>query len=145
MFGALFRRRQRHGRRRAGREAEPGNEQWNGRASEFRTGNDFRFFGSLYGTNTTVIFGDNAVIHGSIIGRRISGATLPMWEGQPCCNQKAPTLHFDRAMATRPICTYSRFGIRRGRGTRSCRNAFAAAPVWPIRLAAVADGGDPSR
>jgi len=82
--------------------------------SEFRTGNDFQLFGSLYGTNTTVIFGDNAVIHGSIIGRRISGASLPVWEGQPCCNQKAPTLHFDRAMTTRPICTYSRFGIRRG-------------------------------
>jgi len=85
-----------------------------GAPSEFRTGNDFRLFGSLYGTNTTVLFGDNAVIHGSLIGRRISGASLPMWEGEPCCNQKAPTLHFDRAMMTRPICTYSRFGIRRG-------------------------------
>ena len=85
-----------------------------GAPSEFRTGNDFRLFGSLYGTNTAVIFGDNAVIHGSVIGRRISGASLPVWEGQPCCNQKAPTLHFDRAMTTRPICTYGRFSIRRG-------------------------------
>jgi len=85
-----------------------------GAPSEFRTGNGFRLFGSLYGTNTTVLFGDNAVIHGSVIGRRISGASFPMWEGEPCCNQKAPTLHFDRAMMTRSICTYSRFGIRRG-------------------------------
>jgi PilX N-terminal len=85
-----------------------------GAPSEFRTGSDFRLFGSLYGTNTTVLFGDNAVIHGSVIGRRISGASSPMWEGEPCCNQKAPTLHFDRAMTTRPICTYSRFSIRRG-------------------------------
>jgi hypothetical protein len=85
-----------------------------GAPSEFRTGNGFRLFGSLYGTNTTVIFGDNAVIHGSVIGRRISGASLPVWDGQPCCNQKAPTLHFDRAMTTRPVCTYGRFGIRRG-------------------------------
>ena len=55
-----------------------------------------------------------SVMVGSVIGRRISGASLPVWEGQPCCNQKAPTLHFDRAMTTRPICTYGRFSIRRG-------------------------------
>ena len=82
--------------------------------SEFRTGRDFQFFGSLYGTNTNVLFGDNAVIHGSVVARRISGASAPMWDGYPCCNQKAPTLHFDRAMTTRAVCTYGRFGIRRG-------------------------------
>jgi hypothetical protein len=85
-----------------------------GAASEFRTGSDFRLYGSLYGTNTTVLFGDRAVIHGSVIARRISGTSLPVWDGQPCCNQKAPTLHFDRAMTTRPVCTYSRFSMRRG-------------------------------
>jgi len=85
-----------------------------GAASEFRTGGDFRLYGSLYGTNTTVLFGDRAVIHGAVIARRISGTSLPMWDGQPCCNQKAPTLHFDRAMTTRPVCTYSRFSMRRG-------------------------------
>lgn len=85
-----------------------------GAASEFRTGGDFRLYGSLYGTNTTVLFGDRAVIHGSVIARRISGTSLPVWDGQPCCNQKAPTLHFDRAMTTRPVCTYSRFSLRRG-------------------------------
>ncbi len=85
-----------------------------GAPSEFRTGADFRLFGSLYGTNATVLFGDNAVIHGSVIARRISGARLPLWDGQPCCNQKAPTLHFDRAMTTRPVCTYGRFSLRQG-------------------------------
>lgn len=83
-------------------------------SSEFRTGNDFRLFGTLYGTNTTVLFGDRAVIHGSVIARRVSGASLPVWDGLPCCNQKAPTLHFDRAMTTRPVCTFSRFSMRRG-------------------------------
>lgn len=85
-----------------------------GTSSEFRVGNDFRLFGSLYGTNTNVIVGDNAVIHGSVIGRRISGTSAPAWDGLPCCNRKAPTLHFDRAMTTRPVCTYSRFSMRRG-------------------------------
>ena len=61
-----------------------------------------------------MLFGDNAVIHGSVVARRISGASAPMWDGYPCCNQKAPTLHFDRAMTTRAVCTYGRFGIRRG-------------------------------
>lgn len=83
-------------------------------ASEFRTGNDFRLYGSLYGTNTTALFGDRAVVHGSVVARRISGTSLPVWDGQPCCNQKAPTLHFDRAMTTRPVCTFSRFSVRRG-------------------------------
>ena len=85
-----------------------------GAASEFRTGNDFRLYGSLYGTNTTALFGDRAVVHGSVVARRISGTSLPVWDGQPCCNQKAPTLHFDRAMTTRPVCTFSRFSVRRG-------------------------------
>jgi hypothetical protein len=84
-----------------------------GAPSEFRTGHNLRLFGSLYGTNTNVLFGDSAVIHGSIIGRRISGTEFS-WAGQPCCNQKAPTLHFDRAMTARPICTFSTFAIRRG-------------------------------
>ena len=85
-----------------------------GAPSEFATGGDFRFFGSLYGTNTNVVLGDNALIHGAIIGRRISGSQSIMPDGGPCCNQKAPTLHFDRAMATRPVCTYGRFVLRRG-------------------------------
>ena len=85
-----------------------------GAPPEFRTGNGFRLYGSLYGANTTVLFGDSAVIHGSVIGRRISGASVPVWDGHPCCNQKAPTLHFDRTLTTRFVCTYSRFSIRRG-------------------------------
>ncbi len=85
-----------------------------GAPSEFRTGTDFRLYGSLYGTNTLALFGDRAVIHGSVIARRVSGTSLPIWDGQPCCNQKAPTLHFDRAMTARPVCTFGRFSLRRG-------------------------------
>ncbi len=85
-----------------------------GAPSEFRTGNNFRLFGSLYGTNTNVILGDNALIHGSVIGRRLSGRDSTWDDGGPCCNQKAPTLRFDRAMMRRAICTYSTFAIRWG-------------------------------
>jgi hypothetical protein len=84
-----------------------------GSPSEFRTGDNFRLFGSLYGTNTNVLLGDNAIIHGAVIGRRISGPHST-WEGEPCCNQKAPTLHFDRALMVQPVCTYSTFSLRRG-------------------------------
>ena len=81
--------------------------------SAFRTGENFRLFGGLYGTNTNVVLGDRTVIYGSVIGRRISGPHS-IWEGEPCCNQKAPTLHFDRAMTRRAVCTHGSFGIRRG-------------------------------
>jgi hypothetical protein len=84
-----------------------------GEPSEFRAGDAFRLFGSLYGTNTKVALGDTAIIHGSMIGQRISGP-LSTWEGEPCCNQKAPTLHFDRAMMSRPVCTRGSFSLRRG-------------------------------
>jgi len=84
-----------------------------GPPSDFRTGDNFRLFGSLYGTNTSVRLGDNAVIYGAVIGRRISGP-YSTWEGEPCCNQKAPTLHFDRALMAQPVCTQSTFSLRRG-------------------------------
>ena len=84
-----------------------------GAASTFRTGEGFRLFGGLYGTNTNVVLGDRAVIYGSVVGRRISGPHST-WEGEPCCNQKAPTLHFDRAMTRWAVCTHGGFAIRRG-------------------------------
>jgi hypothetical protein len=84
-----------------------------GTPSAVRTGENFRLFGGLYGTNTNVVLGDHTVIYGSVIGRRISGPHS-IWEGEPCCNQKAPTLHFDRAMTRRAVCTHGSFGIRRG-------------------------------
>jgi hypothetical protein len=84
-----------------------------GAPSAFRTGENFRLFGGLYGTNTNVVLGDRTVIYGSVIGRRISGPHFD-WEIEPCCNQKAPTLHFDRAMMSQSICTHGVFGIRRG-------------------------------
>lgn len=84
-----------------------------GALSTFRTGEDFHLYGGLYGTNTNVVLGDRTIIHGSVIGRRISGP-LSSWEDGPCCNQKAPTVHFDRAMTNRAVCTHSAFSIRRG-------------------------------
>jgi hypothetical protein len=81
--------------------------------SEFRAGDGLRLFGSLYGINTNVVLGDNAVIHGSIIGRRMAGP-LSTLNAEPCCNQKAPTLRYDRAMTNRAVCTHDRFSIRRG-------------------------------
>jgi len=98
--------------------AEPGEKLFlvtnsgTGAPSAFRAGENFRLFGGLYGTNTNLVLGDRTVIHGSVIGRSISG---PHSDGTgPCCNLKAPTLHFDRAMMSRAICTYSTFSIRRG-------------------------------
>lgn len=84
-----------------------------GTPSAFVAGEAFRLFGSLYGTNTVAVLGDDAVIHGSIIARRVSGPH-GTWDGGPCCNQKAPIVHHDRAMTRRPICTRSTFGMRLG-------------------------------
>jgi len=84
-----------------------------GTPSVFAAGETLRMFGSLYGTNTTVVLGDDAIIYGSIIARKVSGPH-GTWDGEPCCNQKAPILHFDRAMTRRPVCTRSTFGIRLG-------------------------------
>jgi hypothetical protein len=99
--------------------AEPGEQlslmtnSGGGSPSAFVAGETFRLFGSLYGTNTAVVLGDEAVIHGSIIARRFSGPH-GTWNGEPCCNHKAPILHFDRAMMRRPVCTRGTFGIRPG-------------------------------
>jgi hypothetical protein len=84
-----------------------------GPPSVFVAGESFRLFGSMYGTNTALVLGDDAVIHGSIIAQRTSGPH-GIWGGEPCCNHKAPILHFDRAMMRRPVCTRSTFGIRLG-------------------------------
>jgi hypothetical protein len=83
-----------------------------GLPSTFTAGENFRLFGSLYGTNTAVVLGDAAVIHGSIVARKIAGPHV--WNGEACCNQKAPIVHFDRAMMRRPVCTRSTFGMRLG-------------------------------
>jgi hypothetical protein len=84
-----------------------------GTPATFRTGENFRMYGGLYGTNTNVVFGDGAIVHGSVIGRRISGPHASYEDG-PCCNQIAPTLRLDRAMASRAVCTQSVFTVRRG-------------------------------
>lgn len=68
----------------------------------FSAGNGFRFYGSLYGTNTDVYIGDSSQIFGSLIGR-----TVLMGAGTK--------VHFDQAMSTQEVChNGSTFSIRRG-------------------------------
>jgi hypothetical protein len=68
----------------------------------FLAGKDFRFYGSLYGTNTDVYIGDSSQIYGSLIGR-----TIKLGAGT--------NVHFDQAMSTQEVChNGSNFSIRRG-------------------------------
>jgi len=68
----------------------------------FSAGSGFRFYGSLYGTNTDVYIGDSSQIFGSLIGR-----TIMMGAGTK--------VHFDQAMSTQEVChNGSTFSIRRG-------------------------------
>ncbi len=84
---------------------------WGGPARQFKTGENFRLFGTLYGTNTDVVLGPGAIVQGAIIGRTILG---PKRENEPCCSGRPPTLHFDRALTRRPVCTQSTFSVRPG-------------------------------
>ena len=69
----------------------------------FLAGDGFRFYGSLYGTNTDVYIGANSQIFGSVIGR-----TVMMGAGTK--------VHFDQAMSTQEVCHNDpkKFSIRRG-------------------------------
>jgi Tfp pilus assembly protein PilX len=69
----------------------------------FLAGSGFRFYGSLYGTNTDVYIGDSSQIFGSLIGR-----TVKMGAGT--------NIHFDQAMSTQEVCNKDpkKFSIRRG-------------------------------
>lgn len=69
----------------------------------FSAGSGFRFYGSLYGTNTDVYIGDSSQIFGSLIGR-----TIKMGAGTK--------VHFDQAMSTQEVCNKDpkKFAIRRG-------------------------------
>lgn len=71
----------------------------------FLAGDGFRFYGSLYGTNTDVYIGANSQIFGSVIGR-----TVMMGAGTK--------VHFDQAMSTQEVChdgNYKpKYTIRRG-------------------------------
>ncbi|HSC70174.1 MAG TPA: pilus assembly PilX N-terminal domain-containing protein [Candidatus Methylomirabilis sp.] len=69
----------------------------------FSAGSGFRFYGSLYGTNTDVYIGDSSQIFGSLIGR-----TIMLGAGTK--------VHFDQAMSTQEVCNKDskKFSIRRG-------------------------------
>ena len=68
----------------------------------FRAGDDFKFYGGMYGQNTDVELGTNAQIFGSMIGRTIYA-------------QSGGKIHFDQAMAGRAICQgANKFNIVRG-------------------------------
>ena len=67
----------------------------------FLAGAGFRFYGSLYGTNTDVYIRDNSEIFGSLIGRTILMGV----------NTK---VHYDQAMSNQEVCHNGRLTIRRG-------------------------------
>jgi len=61
----------------------------------------FRFYGSLYGTNTDVYVQSNSEIYGSIIAR-----TILTGDGTK--------VHYDQAMSSQEVCHNGKFTIRRG-------------------------------
>jgi hypothetical protein len=67
----------------------------------FSAGSGFRFYGSLYGTNTDVYIGGSSQIFGSLIGR-----TVKLGAGT--------NVHFDQAMSSQEVCHNGKFTIRRG-------------------------------
>ena len=69
--------------------------------ARFSAGSGFRFYGSLYGTNTDVYIGASSQIFGSLIGR-----TVMMGAGTK--------VHFDQAVSNQEVCHQGKFSIRRG-------------------------------
>jgi cytoskeletal protein CcmA (bactofilin family) len=67
----------------------------------FSAGDNFKFYGSLYGKNTDVQIGNNPRIYGSIVARKIKIG-----------NQAS--IHFDQAMLDQEVCHNGKFNIRRG-------------------------------
>ena len=70
----------------------------------FSAGSGFRFYGSLYGTNTDVYIGASSLIFGSLIGRTIY-------------TESGTSIHYDQAMSTQEVCDSNpnkKFSIRRG-------------------------------
>ncbi len=67
----------------------------------FTAGNNFTFYGSLYGKNTNINIGDDAHIYGSVIGRTVH-------------LDDRGAIHFDQAMSNQEICHGGKFNIRQG-------------------------------
>lgn len=68
----------------------------------FTAGDNFQFYGSLYGTSTNLTLGNNAKIYGSMLGRRVTTGS-------------GAAVHFDQAMSNRAVCNPGgNFTILRG-------------------------------
>ena len=62
--------------------------------TSFSAGNNFTFYGGLYGRNANVSIGENSQVYGSVIGRTT-------WL------QKGTQLHYDQAMMASRVCSAS--------------------------------------
>jgi hypothetical protein len=68
----------------------------------FTAGDNFQFYGSLYGTSTNITLGNNAKIYGSMLGRSVTTGS-------------GAAVHFDQAMSNRAVCNPGgNFTILRG-------------------------------
>jgi hypothetical protein len=65
--------------------------------TSFSAGNNFTFYGGLYGRNANVSIGENSRVYGSVIGRTT-------WL------QKGTQLHYDQAMMASQVCSASTTG-----------------------------------
>jgi len=68
---------------------------------EFEAGNNFTFYGNLYGKSTDVKLGNNAQIYGSTIGRTVKVGNNA-------------SVHYDQALSDKQICTFGKYTILRG-------------------------------
>jgi len=69
--------------------------------TSFTAGNNFTFYGSLYGKNTNINIGTDSRIYGSMVGRTVH-------------LDDRGAIHYDQAMSNQEICHGGKFNIRRG-------------------------------
>jgi hypothetical protein len=69
--------------------------------TSFSAGNNFTFYGGLYGRNANVSIGENSRVYGSVIGR-----TTWLQEGTQ--------LHYDQAMMASQVCGAVKYAVRPG-------------------------------
>jgi hypothetical protein len=67
----------------------------------FHAKGGFRFYGSLYGTNTDVYIGSNSEIYGSIIARTI-------------LTESGTKIHYDQSASNLPVCNVEKYSILLG-------------------------------
>jgi hypothetical protein len=69
--------------------------------TSFSAGNNFTFYGGLYGRNANVNIGGNSHVYGSVIGRTT-------WL------QSGTQLHYDQAMMTSQVCGAAKYVVLPG-------------------------------